>query len=761
MRSISLFGCRTIAALVLLFAIATATMPATGAATATADEFVPVYHPSLDVKRCAGSITVDANLDDPGWRGAAKADNFAEHSPGDQTQPEVDTEVLVTYDDDNLFVAWICHDDPDEVRATFCERDAIFSDDYVILCIDTFGDATLAYEISANPYGIPGDLLFSAAHGEDVTYDMIFESAGRITDDGWIVEMAVPFASMRFPEQANQVWRVDFWRNRPRESRYQYSWAAYERDEACWPCQWGTVNGISGVTPGKGFELLPYVVAHQSGELNDAGEFEAGDYSGDLGIGFTYDVSSEVTAEASVNPDFSQVESDAAQIDVNTTFALFYPERRPFFQEGSDLFDTYFSAVYTRSINDPIAAAKMTGRKGANSAAFLTARDDHSVIILPFAESSEFVENGKSTVNILRARHDLGDQSHLGVIATDRRFDDGGAGTLAGLDGRIRLSQSSQIEFQYAATYTEEVDNTNLTPDLDATFGDDAFTATLDGETFWGHGAYASFERNTRNFSLDIDYWQRSPTFRADCGFENQNDQRLSFVSSSYVFRFDNSRLVENMSVDGNTGRKWNFFGTRKDEWVNLSHTVQFRSAQSHIHSRYMRSNELFGGVQFDGIWLAHTCVNAHPGGWLQCGAHYDYGHRIARRDLVMGKEITTGCWATVKPIDRLSINSSFTYITSSDVDSGETLFSGYISRTRVGLQFSRELSARIVVQYNDFAERWEFDPLLRYRLNPLSTFYVGSTRDYRDLNLADHGREGWTLTDRQYFMKLQYLFQL
>ncbi len=172
-----------------------------------------------------------------------------------------------------------------------------------------------------------------------------------------------------------------------------------------------------------------------------------------------------MSAEATINPDFSQVEADAAQIDVNSTFALFFPEKRPFFQEGSDLFNTYFNAVYTRSINDPIGAGKLTWRNGSNSTAFLTARDEHSVIILPFEESSEFVENGKSYSNILRVRHDLGKQSHVGFLATNRIFDGGGMGSLASVDGQIRLSKSNSFRLQFLASHTEEVDNLALVPD--------------------------------------------------------------------------------------------------------------------------------------------------------------------------------------------------------------------------------------------------------------------------------------------------------
>ncbi|HSG27441.1 MAG TPA: DUF5916 domain-containing protein, partial [Candidatus Krumholzibacterium sp.] len=452
--------------------LAGALAPGTALAKKPDDGYVPVYHPELNIRRATGPIVVDGFIEDAGWKDAAKAGNFAEHNPGDQTRPEVDTEVLITYDDTHLYVAWICYDDPDEVRAFMCERDNVFQGDYVILCIDTYGEAALAYEIAANPYGIPGDLLYSSNNGEDSSYDMIFESDGRITESGWIVEMAIPFESMRFPDRHDQVWKVDFWRNRPRESRFQYSWAAYDRNENCWPCKWGTMKGISGIKPGSGLELLPSVVGFQTGSLErDTNHFENESADGELSLGISYDISSELTAEMTINPDFSQIESDAAQIDVNSTFALYYPERRPFFQEGSDLFNTYFDAVYTRSINDPLLAGKVTWREGKNSLAMLSAYDEHSIIMLPSEEGSRNVENGKSYSNIVRGRHEFGNQSHIGMVATDRRFEGGGSGSLAGVDGKIRFGSNSFL-FQALATHTEEVDN----PDLVKRWDDDLGT---------------------------------------------------------------------------------------------------------------------------------------------------------------------------------------------------------------------------------------------------------------------------------------------
>ncbi len=727
------------------------------------EEYTPVYHPTLVISRTAGEIEIDGELQDPGWRGAAVADNFAEHSPGDQTKPEVNTIVWITYDDDNLYVAWMCYDDPGEVRASFCERDQIFSDDYVILCLDTYGEATLAYELAANPYGIPGDLLFSSARGEDITYDMIFETAARITEFGWVVEMAIPYTRLRFPGTEQQTWRVDFWRNRPRESRYQYSWAAYDRGEDCWPCQWGTVTGISDIRPGTGLDLLPAVIAHQSGSLDDEGQFSNDPATSDVSLGVAYDFSSELTAEATINPDFSQVESDAARIDVNTTFALNYPERRPFFQEGSDLFNTYFNAVYTRSIYDPLVAGKVTWRKGSNSAAFLSAKDDNSVIILPFEESSRYVAGGVSFSNILRARHDLGEQSHLGLVATDRRFKGGGAGSLAGIDGKIRFSASNALRFQVMATRTNEVYKPALTDSAfnEKRFADGAYNAALDGETFWGHGVYASLNRSAANYWMGGDYRERSPTFRADNGFEPSNNNRMGSAWLGGILRFENSRVLENINGQVDAARKWNFEGIKKDEWINSSFEVRFRAAQTGIHSRFMRSNELFSGVQFVNIWDAHTCFNTQPSAALRFGGYLNYGHRIARGQVVLGKEITRGLWADIRPIDRLLVSLSYDNAFSDDLETGTRLFSQSILRTRMALQVSRALSGRLVLQYNDRFDCWDIDPLVTYRINSLSVFYIGSTQEYQHLNLADGPREGWCLASRQYFLKFQYLLRL
>ncbi|MFC1476094.1 carbohydrate binding family 9 domain-containing protein, partial [Candidatus Zixiibacteriota bacterium] len=195
------------------------------------DPFTPVYQPELRVTQTSGEIKIDGKLDDSGWLDAARADNFAEHRPGDQTKPPVETVAFITYDEDKLYVSFTCYDDPAAIRASHAERERVFDDDNISLLLDTYGDAAWAYTMNVNPYGVQADALWSPNTGEDSGFDLIWESAG-----------AIPFAALRFPNREQQTWKIDFYRNHPRETQRAYSWAAYDRNEQCWPCQWGTVT---------------------------------------------------------------------------------------------------------------------------------------------------------------------------------------------------------------------------------------------------------------------------------------------------------------------------------------------------------------------------------------------------------------------------------------------------------------------------------------------------------------------------------------
>ncbi|UCE23653.1 MAG: carbohydrate binding family 9 domain-containing protein [Candidatus Zixiibacteriota bacterium] len=744
-------------------------LPAAG--TASAEVFKPNILPSLEISRSVGSIAVDGYLSDDGWRGSAVATNFCEETPGDQTEPPVATEALITFDESHLYVGIICYDDPTSIRASFCERDNIYSDDFVVLLIDTYGEAVWTYSFEVNPYGIQGDASWSANGGEDYSYDMIWESVGKITDSGYQVEIAIPFSSLRFPNRTDQVWRLDFYRNHPRETLRGYSWAARDRNQSCSPCQWGTVSGIQISKRTYGIELLPSVIGFQSGALVSANNpnsvFENDDPDGELSLGAKYAVSSDVILEATYNPDFSQVEADAAQIDVNTTFALFYPERRPFFQEGSELFYTWFSAVYTRSINAPEFAGKFTGRFNRTSMAFLSARDEYSPIILPSEERSDFLLAGKSTSNIFRLRQTFGEDTQMGLIFTDRRLDDGGSGTLYGADGNVRLAKHYRVQWAAFGSYTSEPDDSSLTFNpFDTvfhytTFDDDKYTMGFNGESFSGYAWVVNLEERSRHVDFDISYRESSPTFRADNGLEPRNNWKRVDAFAAYNF-YSIGSFVDAFYPYVQVLGLWNFDGTLKERSITFSLDADVKG-QTNIHPSIRLGEERMADIDFKDIWLAHLCVHSKFSDRLGLSGSINYGHQVARHYLVKGQQLSLRASAEIKPVNQFLIEPELNFSRSEDLDTGEELFEGHIFRTRLNYQFTRELSLRLVVQYDDFYQTWDIDPLITYKISPFSVFYAGSTYDYcRFDGLGSDGADTRTrLASRQFFLKLQYLFRI
>ena len=712
----------------------------------------------LAIAPATGQIRIDGRVDEEAWRHARRVGDFREFQPGHMTEPGVRTEALVTHDDENLYVAIIAYDDPASVRATLTERDAMFADDWAGVALDTWGDQQWGYLIIANAYGVQGDTRVSN-NGDDERFDVVFDADGSITEDGYVVEIAVPFSSLRFRGDTED-WRIGFVRNHPRDARRMYSWPALDNNNACLMCQFAEMQTLPGVRSGGGLELLPSVVASQAGALRDgdpANGFESDDASASFSLGARMPFGDGWNAEVTYNPDFSQVESDAAQVDVNTTFALSFPERRPFFQDGSDLFETRLPIVYTRSLNDPQFAGKLTGAFGSTSIAVLSAYDENTPIILPFAERSGFVQGGESWSNIVRARHSIGSSgSAVGVLLTDRRLMDGGAGSTASVDGLARFREVYYAGGQISASYTQEPNSPELTADVNGMTFDD-YTADFDGERFGGHAIAAGVGRSTRNWSWDLSYREASPTFRADNGFVAQNGYRNLGAWTDYTFHPERHGIIE-ISPEIGGGSVWNWNGTSRDLWVNpgiwASVTRQTQLGVNHVHT----FSELFNGVRFDDYGRTNFWLSSNFSERVTGGFEVGQGESIYRpgEPPIVGTGTYASLWASVKPIDRLTIEPSISY-QDLNTQADEELYAGYIARARFQLQFTRELSLRLVTQYVDFGDgQVSVEPLLMYRLNPFSIFYVGMTDRY-----SDFGDEfGYAETDRQFFVKLQYLLR-
>jgi hypothetical protein len=728
-----------------------------------ADGSQPVFKPTLQVTKSSGQIEINGQIDDSGWKSAARIDGFVERFPGENIRADVATQVLVTFDDRYLYVAFVCHDNPADIRSTMSQRDQYSGDDAVCMLLDPYGNANWAYEFFVNPYGIQKDQLWTNIIGEDPSYDLIWESAAAVTDSGYQVEMAIPFASMRFPNQDTQSWRVDFWRNRPRGGFKQYSWAANDRNEQCFPCQFGTLTGINGVHPGQGFQLLPTLVAHQSGEIVDRrnanSPFHNANPQGEFSLGGKYAVSSDVTVEGTLNPDFSQIEADAAQIDVNSTISLMYPERRPFFQEGSDIFRTLFNSFYTRTINDPQFAAKLTGRMGGTSIGYLGARDLNTPYMIPLDEASILMNTGKSVANIVRGSRAFGNDSRAGFIFSDRRFEHNGSGSVVAVDDDIRLSKTYSIDGQYILTHTAEPRD----PDRTSQFGqykfDRTHTIAFDGEAYYGTAMITRLKRNARSFGFVLDYDQVSPSYRTEVGYDPLIDYRNLSFGANYTF-YPQKSLFSTITPQMYVQQRWKFDGVRRSQFVNVGSECQIRKAQTYLQLYLSRSNELYQQVVFDNLWNIQFNWNSRFSKQVGVGYYVSRGVGIARFAMTRGDEYNYGINLDFKPIDRLVIQPNLAYAQSVDVNSKSKLYSGYITRTRLVYQASRQMSIRLVVQFDDFDRSWQVDPLLTYRLNSFSVFYLGSSSNYNNLAPNESAPSQWRLASRQFFMKIQYLLQ-
>lgn len=750
--------------------------------------FEPVFKPELSIDKTSSQIKIDGDLTGAEWVGAAQIQSFVERYPGDNVAPDVETRTYVTYDADHLYVAFVCLDDPAQIRATMCQRDQFFGDDAVTVLIDTYGDASWAYEFYVNPYGVQKDYLWSSVGGEDRSFDLTWRSAAKITDSGYQVEMAVPFSAMRFPSADVQQWKMDFWRSRPRETSRTYSWAAYDRNEQCWPCQWGTISGIGSVRPGKGVELLPSYVAFQTGELSNGrdpqSEFVNGDLMGELAVSGKYSLSSDATVEATFNPDFSQIEADAAQVDVNTTIALLFPERRPFFQEGADVFRTLFNSFYTRTVYDPEYAVKLVSRKQNVTVGFMSAQDETTPYIIPLEERSILLDASRSWVNALRVTKPIGSASHVGAIVTDRRFEGGGYGTILAADGRIRLSQVYNIDGQVLASFSKEPGRVGESAGLDEVkFDRGTRTAMFDGETFTGNAFIARFNRFARHWNFMFDYNQVDPSYRTQTGYDPWVDYRNGSFWTQYTF-YPESGPFQRIQPQFYTDARWLYDGTRRWEHQNLSVFASMRTAQTWIQASVRRGSEDWTSrvdtvlLSYDDLRSVNLGTGSRFSNQLGYSFNFHLGRNVARFADATGNEYGMSFSLNLKPIDRLVIEPNINYVRSTDVIDKSQLYRQFIARTRFRLQVNPELSVRLVVQYNDSkgkfiydpgsgptygsfgGKAWDIDPLVTYRLNPFSVLHVGSTQDINFFEGTDSFKPQWKLSQRRVFVKLQYLFQ-
>src|SRR3989441_5214524 len=335
--------------------------------------------PRLDV-----GVTVDGVLDEPVWREAALLKGFTQYRRVDSRPVADSTEVLAFYGPDAIFFgirAYEAHGNV--VRATLADRDNIDADDKIQILLDTFNDRRRALLFAINPLGVQQDgvrsegLAGAAGGGNagfrfdgvvDLNPDYVYESKGRVTPWGYEVEVRIPFKSLRYQSGATQDWGLQIVRT-TQHTGYEDTWAPVVRASASFLIQSGTLKSLTGLRRGLVMDVAPEFTSRLDGAPVSPTSYRYHNIDPELGVNVRWGVTQNLSAAGTVNPDFSQVEADVGQVTVNQRFALFFPEKRPFFLEGLEQFDTPNALIYTRRITSPIVGAKLTGKVGGTAVA--------------------------------------------------------------------------------------------------------------------------------------------------------------------------------------------------------------------------------------------------------------------------------------------------------------------------------------------------------------------------------------------------------
>lgn len=715
----------------------------------------PSEKPVLQIKKIDKSLELTGKLDHPIWKLAEPIELTYEIRPGDNIQAPERTLVRALYDDKHIYFGFECYDkNPSQIRANITDRDRMFDDDYVIIVLDTYGDFQKGYEFAVNPYGIKGDLL-ATMNNEDASLDLIWHSAASINENGWTAEIAIPFTSLTFPDKEDQNWVIGIVRNLPRTSRVQISWTKIDRNIPGFLPQAGLIQGLKGIKSSTNIELLPYAIGQKGGQLANFNDPKSGikfnPLEGRIGGGIKYSPSPNFSLDAVINPDFSQIESDAAQISVNTTFALYYDEKRPFFLIGNELLQT--PMYYSRSINDPLAAARINGKSGALSYMYMSAYDRNTVIVVPGEDRSNTIPTDiNSLANIGRLRYDLGDENYVGTMILTRNFE-GGHNYVAGLDWNYKFWSNWYFSGEGFYSLTKELNNPQMF-NSQRVFGSSGKNAAFNGEEYSGSGIHLSLSHQQRSYNFSFVINNFTPTYQTYNGLFSSNNYRQFYVNNQFII-YPEKSFVERATIGLQGELRFNFDGLKKEQ--SLVPYVSFTlKGQTGFYANYILVNdENFFGKNLKNVRRFYAEVSTRPVKEISFYAGGNFGRFIYRSSSpVIGNGHNIEASITVKPTARLNLSLSYSRARLSNEETGNLLYDGNIFRTVGTYQFSPELFFRTIFQYDSFSKSIQIYPLFSYKLSAFTTFFAGATSDYTDYK----GDIGIANTSQQYFVKIQYL---
>jgi hypothetical protein len=718
----------------------------------------------------------------------ARVDQFTQWVPRDGDPASQRTEAYLGYDQSHLYVVFVCFDsEPERIRARLSKRGDIFRDDRVDVFLDTFNDQLRSYVFTVNPYGVQADAnwLERAGSQYDPSFDTVWDSDGRLTAEGYVVWMALPFKSLRFSPEKSQEWGILLSRFITRSNEGSFWPYVTSRIEGRLN-QAGSLQGISDVSPGRNLQLIPYGFFRSFRALDTRDESrpqyvtDSADLDG--GLDFKGVFRDSLVLDATVNPDFSQVESDEPQVTVNQRFEVFFPERRPFFLENASYFETPINLFFSRRIVDPGLGVRLSGKAGQWAIGGLFANDR---AVGKAVDDDDPLSGEKSRNAVLRVNRDLWSQSSVGMIYTDTRLSDS-YNRVGGLDTRLRINSNWIGTLQGVASSTR----------LD------------DGEELSGPAWDAVLQRSGRKLTYTAEYNDRSPGFRTALGFlpggrgpsrpgrprtrrlllrpdfrgfrqslryrfRPEGDVLIAWgpdVTVHPSWRHDGSQLDTLYSVDlgaemiGQTNVGVFYTGLVErltpEDFPALTEEARYSSGRQGV---YWSSRALSGVVSFAGEYARGTLINLVPPEGVE--------PELANS----GQGLLNLTWFATHAI---RLEGTYVFSRVSEQSSSSRVFDNHILRGRLSWQFTRELSARTIVQYNSLvadpeltsletAKNLNVDVLVTYLVNPWTALYVGYNNNQNDLRLTPHedftelvrtnrlGPDSWQL-----FVKLSYLFR-
>jgi hypothetical protein len=718
----------------------------------------------VDVAHVTGKPKLDGVLDEALWQQATKFEVGIETRPAENTPAEVKTTVYLAENGDSVLVAFVAEDpDPSKIRAFLRDRDSGYNDDFVGVVLDTFDDQRRAYEFFVNPLGAQMDLIMDDQNGnEDDSWDGVWDSAGKITATGYVVEMEIPFSTMRFQGgKGMQQWGADFLRFQPRAVRHRISSNKLLREVPCYLCQVGRVRGFAGVEPGSNLEINPTLTTTYSQDRPAPGTpFGSEGLKFDPGVDVKWGPSPNMTLYGTVNPDFSQVEADSGQLDVNNTFALFFPEKRPFFLDGADYFATYNTLVYTRNVNDPDLGLRVTGRNGKQAYGVFVARDTVTDLLLPGVFGSSLARyDGASNDGAFRYRYDVSKALTLGALVTARTGDDY-RNIMKAVDGKWQKG-SHTLTAQYMRSDTQD-------PDFGAILAHDSH----------GDAYSAEYDYNTRAWSAFAYRNDFDDGFRADLGFMGQ----VGFVQNGGgltrhwwgdkddVFNHItlNARWVDNRTQDGT------LLDITRESWIGANGPLQSYYEYGHVE----REKE-WNGVRFqERINRIRAQLTPISGLTLELFARA--GDKVDLSNTKLGKLLTINPEITLNLGKSLSASINHNYERLSR-DGGD-VYVANLTDLRLSYQFSLRQRLRLAILRNDL----KLDPALfaqwvpvhqraintqliySYKITPRAALYAGYADGYFGGNVNKGTDEAPIFdfypvfqTNRTLFLKLSYAWNL